>query len=117
MASAASARPGRSPVCTRPRELHQRARCALNGEFVRCAYKGKVGEAADLRSGGFPEAGRTVDTCAERGTAEGELGLAAPLDPFMIVGQHRRIARPFPAKSERRRILHVRAAILFRGVI
>jgi hypothetical protein len=45
----------------------------LNSKFVGRARKGKVGEPGDFHRGGFPEAWRTVDTRADRGTAEGEL--------------------------------------------
>jgi len=79
MASAANARSvGHRQSTQRRRDLHQRVMRTLNSKFVGRAQKGKVGEPSDFRSGGFPEAGRTVDTCADRGTAEGELGPAAP---------------------------------------
>ena len=100
MASAANARSvGHRQSTQRRRELHQRVMRTLNSGR---AHKGKVGEPSDFRSGRFPEAGRTVDTCADRGTAEGELGPAAPAQSV----------HDCQRASPHRRVLHVGAADL-----
>jgi hypothetical protein len=86
----------------------------LNSKFIGRTYKGKVSEPGDFRRGGFSEAGRAVDPGPDRRTAERESVDTRQrlLDPLQVVRQHRGITRPFLAKSEWRRILHVGAADL-----
>ena len=87
---------------------------ALDSEFVRCRDEGQAGEAGDFGRRGFGKTGCGVDASAHGCPAQGEVidPLQRILDPVQVVGQHRRIARPFLAQRERRRVLHVRPADL-----
>ena len=87
---------------------------ALHRELVRRGHERQAGELRDLRDGRLGEPRRGVDAGADRGAPEREVIDVAEriLDAFEIVGEHSRIARPFLAERERRRVLHVGAADL-----